>query len=87
MKRMTPQEIEKQLLPCPFCGSPARVSWVRKVRTGHVIRIRGKYYGIGCTDHDCILFSDGNRGRLVFATGSPDVIIKRWNHRRPGVME
>lgn len=82
MKKMIMQEAEKQLLPCPFCGTKARIMPVRKVRSSCVKKLEGIRYAVGCTDPDCILFSDGRTGRLVFTCIDCRQLVKRWNRRR-----
>lgn len=82
MKKMVLQEAEKQLLPCPFCGTEARIMPVRKVRATCVKKIKGIRYAVGCSDPDCILFNDGRYGRLVFVCIDGNMLVKRWNRRR-----
>ena len=82
MKKMIMQEAEKQLLPCPFCGMKARIMPIRKVRATHVKKLMGIRYAVGCSDPDCILFSDGRTRRLVFTCIDCRLLVKRWNRRR-----
>lgn len=72
----------KALRPCPFCKSNATiVKLYVKTRRGRVPR--GLKYAVGCTDPECILHADDKSARLLFATGSLDVLCRRWNRRRP----
>lgn len=82
MKKIILQVAERKLLPCPFCGTKARIMPVRKVRTSHVKKLEGIRYAVGCSDPDCILFSDGRTGRLVFTCIDGNMLVKRWNRRR-----
>lgn len=72
----------KELKPCPFCNSEARiVSAIRYLKGRR--KIRGLYWMVGCSDPNCILFLDKNlkQARLIFATKGRDLAIKRWNRR------
>lgn len=75
-----------ELKPCPFCKSEAvlvsAIRWL-KVKSNRR-KTRGLYWYIGCTDPDCILYLDKNfkQARLIFASRSKDLVIRRWNRRK-----
>lgn len=75
---------ECELKPCPFCGTKAKIrKGVVKFKNGKVKKTKKPSYFIGCSDPDCILYSDHNSGRLFFAVSQDgiDFIIRRWNRR------
>lgn len=69
------------LKPCPFCKSEAHIEIIRKYLNKK--KPRKCYYVIGCSDPECILFSDTNhtKTRLLFNTHGKEILIKRWNRR------
>ena len=76
----------EKLKVCPFCGSEAHIE-KGKMRFKNN-KARGtkttKAYYIGCSDPECILYSNRRYGRLFF-TASRDGIermIRRWNRRK-----
>jgi transcriptional regulator with XRE-family HTH domain len=76
---------EPKLKPCPFCGSEAHITKVRaRFFKGRAkVNKYKKYYAIGCSDPDCILYSTERYARL-FVTASEDGIgtmVRRWNRR------
>ena len=80
--------MNRELKPCPFCGSEAHIEKTRlRVRRG---RAKGRrtmktnlMYTIGCSDPDCILHSTKRECKLLFtaSTDGLDTMIRRWNRR------
>ena len=76
-------DLESQLKPCPFCGSPARVLQVQaELKGGEKIDV----IGLGCSDPDCILFADidSRAVRLMFRAAKEEAardLVRRWNRR------
>lgn len=78
----------RELKPCPFCGSEAHIEKARvRVRKG---RAKGRrtmktnlMYVIGCSDPDCILHSTKQSYKLLFisSTKGLDTMIRKWNRR------
>ncbi len=74
-----------ELKPCPFCGSEAHIE-KGKVRVKNN-KVRGtktrKSYYIGCSDPECILYSNRRYAKLFFTVSKYgiDVMIRRWNRR------
>lgn len=77
--------MDKNLKPCPFCGSQARIekSHVRFTKGRRKYNRSKIYYNIGCSDPDCILCNRNNFGRLFFVASSDglDTMVRRWNRR------
>lgn len=76
------EDMERLLKPCPFCGSNAKafrhVGFLKRAKS----KLRGPYYFVGCTDPDCILYSNGRNARLLFRTMDAALMLRRWNRRR-----
>lgn len=78
----------EKLKPCPFCGSAAHIEkgMVRfKKNKSREARKIGAYF-IGCSDSECILYSNKRYGRLFFTVSKYgiDGMIRRWNRREGG---
>lgn len=76
---------EIKLRPCPFCGSKAHITKIKaRFFKGRVkVNKYRRYYAIGCSDPDCILYST-ERYAMLFFTVSEDglgTMIRRWNRR------
>lgn len=76
-----------RLEPCPFCGTKAHIEKGR-LRT-HKNRLKKEKkgylaYTIGCSDPECILYSDGKTSRLFFSASRDGLpaMIRRWNRRK-----
>ena len=74
---------EKQLLPCPFCGSKARfgvVPYKRKYSGEDECVINHDHGGefIECTNHGCAASS-----MLIFPTmtDAKPLLVEKWNRR------
>lgn len=76
-------DLESELKPCPFCGSPARVLQMQaELKGGEKIEV----IGLGCSDPDCILFADidSRTVRLMFRAVKEEFVfemVRRWNRR------
>lgn len=78
----------EKLKPCPFCGSAAHIEkgMVRfKKNKARGARKIGAYF-IGCSDSECILYSNKRYGRLFFTMSKYGIegMIRRWNRREGG---
>lgn len=78
-------ESEIQLNPCPFCGSEAHITKVRaRFFKGRAkVNKYKRYYAIGCSDPDCILYSTKQYAKLFFTVSEDGLgtMIRRWNRR------
>lgn len=78
-------ENEHKLKPCPFCGSEAHIVKVKaRIFKGRVKTNKcKKYFCIGCSDPDCILYSTKQYSKLIFTVSEDglDTMIRRWNRR------
>lgn len=74
-----------ELKPCPFCGSQAHIEKgmvrFKKNKSREAAKIEA--YFIGCSDSECILYSNKRYGRLFFTVSrdSIEIMIRRWNRR------
>lgn len=76
----------EKLKACPFCGSEAHIEKgkirFKKNKSRGATKI-GAYY-IGCSDPECILYSNRRYGRLFFTVSRDGIegMIRRWNRRK-----
>lgn len=77
--------IAVELKTCPFCGSEAHITKVRaRFFKGRAKANKWKrYYAIGCSDPDCILYSTERYAKLFFTVSEDglDTMIRKWNRR------
>lgn len=66
------EEAERTLLPCPFCGGPARFKYrqAESLWSHNVV----PWYSAACWDCDIVMN----------VCESLDTLFARWNARRPG---
>lgn len=76
----------EKLKACPFCGSEAHIE--KGTFRFKNNKVRGtkttKAYYIGCSDSECILYSNRRYGRLFFTVSKYGIegMIRRWNRRK-----
>jgi hypothetical protein len=74
-----------KLKSCPFCGSEAHITKTRvRFFKGRAKANKYKrYYAVGCSDPDCILYSTKRYTKLFFTVSDDGLgtLIRRWNRR------